>query len=286
MQIAADRVDSPHLDLCRLARAPRELARAGLFVAESREVVRRLVTDSPLDVVRVVVTPTAHRALGGLWGRLPPDVPVVTAPREVLSAVAGFDIHRGCLAFGRRAPTASTSEIVGAGAEGRRVVVLEAVSNPDNVGSIARSAWALGAHGLILDTASADPLYRKAIRTSMGATLCFPWTVTRAPIPALLAELASHGYQVLALTPRDDTVALHDLEGRVGGRVALVAGSEGRGLSAEVLASARIHVRIPMAREDGCLNVGVSVAVALACLGGGAAEVSAKGETGDPDGRY
>ena len=148
-----------------------ELARTrGIFVAEGRLVVRRLLTASSFRPRAVLVTPSAMEALeDALPAR--PDVPVYIVPKDVMEGVAGFNIHRGCLATGERPARVDWRSCV---ARARRAVVLERVGDADNVGAIFRSAAAFGAGAVLIGPACADPLYRKAIRTSMGAALTLP----------------------------------------------------------------------------------------------------------------
>ena len=165
--------------------------------------------------------------------------------------------------------------IVGAGASGltaatrlkeagRTVVVLEGVGNPDNVGGIFRSAIALGAGGLLLDPASGDPWYRKALRTSMGAVLRLPFA-RMDPWPSELGRLRPLGFHVVALSP-SGSMTIDECAARldVTSRVAFMAGAEGPGLSDAALAQSDMTVRIPVDPLTDSLNVVVAVAIALA----------------------
>ena len=237
-----------------------ELATArGVFIAEGRLVVRRLLTDSSLAIRSVLVTPTARRALqDALEAR--PEVPVFVVPPEVMARVAGFNIHRGCLAAGTR-PAPADWRVLAASA--RRVVVLERVGDADNVGAIFRSAAALDADAVLIAPGSADPLYRKAIRTSMGATLTLPFALA-APWPSMLSELARGGWTVAALTPADDAMTVRAFARLArDSRTAIVLGHEGDGLTAEALAACTHRVRIPMSSRVDSLNVATAAAIAL-----------------------
>ncbi len=174
---------------------PAALARKRLFVVEGRLPVGRLIDDRRFEIESIAATPSATHALAPLLARHS-DLSVYICEPSILEAVTGFDFHRGCLALARR-PAAALP--VSTFARASRLIALEAVGNPDNVGGLFRAALALGAAGVLLDRASADPLYRKAIRTSMGASLRVPFTRVE-PWPYGLDELKSGGFQVIALT--------------------------------------------------------------------------------------
>ena len=237
-----------------------ELARTrGIFVAEGRLVVRRLLTASSFRPRAVLVTPSAMEALeDALPAR--PDVPVYIVPKDVMEGVAGFNIHRGCLATGERPPRVDWRSCV---AEARRAVVLERVGDADNVGAIFRSAAAFGAGAVLIGPACADPLYRKAIRTSMGAALTLPFA-DADPWPATLRDLTADGWAVVALTPAADAMPLRDFTSMTRPpRVAIVLGHEGDGLTEEALAACEYKVRIPIRASVDSLNVATAAAIAL-----------------------
>lgn len=235
------------------------MARGGLFVAEGRRVVMRLLERARLPVRSVLVTDAAYRAIArSLDAR--PDVPVYVVPQQMMNAIAGFNIHRGCLALGERPAPCPWRQL----ADGAcRLVVLERVGDADNVGSIFRHGAAFGADAVLLGPGVADPLYRKAIRTSMGAALSLPFA-SIDPWPAALGELSTLGYAVLGMTPGAGAPALRDVLHRLGDRrVALVLGHEGEGLTPEALRACDLHARIPMAPGTDSLNVATAAAVAL-----------------------
>jgi tRNA G18 (ribose-2'-O)-methylase SpoU len=230
------------------------LRRRGVFVAEGRLVVRRLVEDARFSVESVLVTPAAYADMQAILE--PSAAPVFVCAPDVLSAVAKYDFHRGCLALARRpAAPPAVETLCTAG----RLLVLEGVGNPDNVGGIFRSALALGAAGVILDERSADPLYRKAIRTSMAATLRVPFA--RAPLAEALPILRARGFRLVALTPSEEAVDLRQVAWTA--NAALLLGSEGDGLSDDVLGSADVRARIPIDPVADSLNVAVAAAIAL-----------------------
>jgi tRNA G18 (ribose-2'-O)-methylase SpoU len=250
------RFDDPRVaDYARVGDAAL-LREQGLFVAEGRLVVRRLVEDGRFDVASVLVTQAARTALGDLLDRA--TCPVYLAAQDDLNALAGFNFHRGCLALAHRRPAAALDEMLGA----PLLVAAEEVGNPDNVGGIFRSALAFGAGGVILDGRSADPLYRKAIRTSMGASIRLPFAQVDQ-WPSALGRLRDAGYRVLAFTPSADADPLDGLTVTPGEPVVLLFGSEGEGLSAAAMEAAHQRVRIPVDPRSDSLNVAVAAGIAL-----------------------
>ena len=176
---------------------------------------------------------------------------------EVMNEIAGFNIHRGCLALVRR-PATPTLDRIAAGPLSR-VLVLEGVNNPDNVGGLFRSAAAFGVELVVLGPNSGNPLYRKAIRTSMGAT-SVPFV--RAPQwPGVIADLRTDGFTVIALTPRACRRAAEDV--RQVSKLALLVGSEGSGLTPEALKAATLLARIPMTPDVDSLNVTTAASIAM-----------------------
>jgi tRNA G18 (ribose-2'-O)-methylase SpoU len=238
---------------------PAAVARAGLFVAEGRWVVERLLTKSSFRTRSVLVTPIARAALTRAVGNdVLAGVPVYVVTQAVMDEVVGFNIHRGCLALAERPPVPLLDAALLAAAS--RVMVLEGVNNPDNVGGIFRSAAAFGVDLVVLGPACGDPLYRKAIRTSMAATLDVPYAAAGA-WPDALDLMRRQGWRVLALTPRLDAGSLESCARD--GRVALLLGTEGEGLSASALAQADTAVRIPTTERVDSLNVVVAGSIAM-----------------------
>jgi tRNA G18 (ribose-2'-O)-methylase SpoU len=233
------------------------LERNALFVAEGRFVVQRLIDAGRFTIESILVTPAAGVALSDRFEAL--AAPVLVVSPETMRQITGFNFHRGCLALARRpAMPAVESWFDREGA----VLVLEGVGNPDNVGGLFRTAAAFGTSGILVSASSADPLYRKAIRTSMGAVLQVPWTMAE-PWPGVLGALRAHGWRVIALTPREDAPPIDRFE-LVGHRkVALLVGAEGSGLTEAALAAADDRIRIPMAPSIDSLNVIVAAGIAL-----------------------
>lgn len=238
------------------------LRAAGVFVAEGRLVVDRLLGGSispAFEVVHVLATTAAVRALR-LDQRVPARLDVRT-PQQ-MQEVTGFNFHRGVLALVRRPSLTPVAELVRTLTGDRPLVIAEHIVDVDNVGSIFRNARALGAAAVLLDDTSADPLYRKAVRTSMGAVLDLPWTVAAGP--KVRDAVRAAGYRLLALTPIGTATPLREAMASLGHqRVAIVVGNEGDGLSDDTLAACDQRVRIPMAEGADSLNVATALAVAL-----------------------
>jgi tRNA G18 (ribose-2'-O)-methylase SpoU len=219
----------------------------------------------------VLVDVAALEAYGPLLALAGPETAVLAAPSDFLRSVVGFDFHRGILASGVR-PRDRDWRALARGA--RTLVILEALANHDNVGSIFRSTAALAGPGaaVLLTPRSCDPLYRKSLRVSIGLCLRVPFARVE-PWPEALGELREMGYEVMALTPWAAARPIGGGSGDgvggslVGGRRALVLGAEGPGLERATLAHPAITpIRIPMAAGVDSLNVGVAAAVALSHL--------------------
>jgi tRNA G18 (ribose-2'-O)-methylase SpoU len=243
------------------------LARRGIFIAEGRLIVERLLRDRAWEVRSVLVTSAALTALSAaLEAR--PDVPVFVVPQAIVAEITGVNIHRGALAAGVR-PLPRDWSGVAAGA--RSLVILERLANADNVGAIFRAAAAFGISGVLLDSATTDPLYRKAMRTSMGAALAVPFAVTGdAPdtVPAVLRLLGASGWSVIGLTPAPEAAPLVEVLSTTGNqRVAIVVGHEGDGLTTDAREACRQLARIPMpghaSAQMDSLNVSTAAAIAF-----------------------
>jgi tRNA G18 (ribose-2'-O)-methylase SpoU len=250
----------PRLDPFR--RLPERTARAGgRFVAESREVVRRMLDGGRYRPVALFATDEAFGELRDRLAALDPAPEIFIAESAVLREVAGYPFHRGCLALVERPPEPDTEHVlreVPAGAA--HVLVVDDVADPDNVGALFRNAAAFGVAAVLLTDRSAEPLYRKAIRVSMGETLCLPWA-RAAAWPALATSLRANGFTLAALTP--DGEDLERFATRAPDRLALVVGNEGAGLSPAARAACAAAVGIPMRAGADSLNVATAAAIAL-----------------------
>ena len=257
MQVPIERPDDPRLgDYVALPdpAARRRLERDELFVAEGVTAIRRLLT-SRHQLRSVLVTPHALARFAGALDAVP--CPVYVAPRDVLAATVGFDLHRGAIAAADRRPLPSLHEV---GATSRSIGVLEGLNDPENLGAIARSARAFGIDALVLDPRCIDPYYRRTVRVSMGEILHL--AVARAPSwPGDLEVLHAAGFETWALTP--DPAAEPLWAQQPPPRLALLLGAEGPGLSPAAMAAATRRVRIPIAPDVDSLNVGHAAAVAF-----------------------
>ena len=243
-------------------RRAREAA-TGVFIAEGRLVVERLL-GSHYPVRSVLVTARGLRVLGPVLQDA--DVTVYLVDADVARDLTGYDVHRGVLAAGGRLPVPGVAEVL---VSAETVIVLEDVTDQVNLGAVFRNAAALGADAVLLSPRCCDPLYRRSVRVSMGAVLALPFTYLD-PWPAALGLLSDRGFSVAALTPAPDAAPLETTAGALvdegAGRVALVLGSEGPGLSPDALARCGRTVRITMDSGVDSLNVATAAAVALHCV--------------------
>jgi tRNA G18 (ribose-2'-O)-methylase SpoU len=191
------------------------------------------------------------------------DAPVYSASYDVLRELTGFNVHRGALASFHRKALPTVSDLL---ASSRRVVVLEDMVSHTNVGAIFRCAAALGMDALVLSPSSADPLYRRSVRVSMGAVFAVPYARAES-WPGVLDDIANAAFTRVALTPAEDAVDLDEMRDRHGERLAVLFGSEGPGLTTSALDRSDVRVRIPMSGGVDSLNVATAAAVAFYVLG-------------------
>jgi tRNA G18 (ribose-2'-O)-methylase SpoU len=240
-------------------------AESDTFIVESRQCVRRLV-ESRFRVRAVCATPSALAALEPLLAAAAPTATLLEAEEPVMKTITGFPFHRGCLAIGERGTPLGVDDVVGHLGDGpATLVVLDAVSDPDNVGAIFRNALAFGAAGILLSPTAGDPLYRKATRVSVGATLHLPFARSE-DFAADLARLGAAGFALPALTPDGEPLEPTP----VPPQRALLVGAEGDGLGAVARAAADRAIRIPMAPGSDSLNVATASGIALYELARGA----------------
>ena len=237
----------------------------GIFIAESAEVLGRAL-DAGLQPRSVLVEERWLEPMAERLARVRAQgAPILVGSRDVLSSIAGFHVHRGALASMNRPPLPSVDALLAACPPRARVVVLDGIVDHTNVGAIVRSVAALGADAVLVSPHCADPLYRRAVRVSMGTVFQVPWTRLEE-WPRELDVLRAHGFVTAALALADDAITLDDLVARDLPRVALVLGAEGDGLSARVLKESDLVVRIPMQGGVDSLNVAAASAVALWAL--------------------
>ena len=234
-----------------------------MFVAESPLVIGRAM-DAGCVPLSFLMEPKHIEGRGHeILARCADDVPVYTAPLEVLTQLTGFHLTRGMLCCMLRPALPALSELCAAS---RRVAVLENVMNPTNIGAIFRSAAALGMDAVLLTAAGSDPLYRRAARVSMGTVFQVPWTYL--PEDADWQDvLNSYGFKTAAMALRDDSLSIADPRLREVEKLAVVLGTEGDGLASETIAACDYTVKIPMSHGVDSLNVAAASAVAFYQLG-------------------
>ena len=234
------------------------VGRQGLFIAEGETVLRAFVRDAPERVVSLLIDPKRRDKLAEVFAGLTDETPVYFADQAVLDAIAGFHLHRGVLAVGRKAEPIAARDLLAA-LPGRAVVLVPCgIANHDNIGGIFRNAAAFGADAVILDADCCDPLYRKAIRVSVGAVLSVP--TARLERGEDIADLlAATGFEGLALSPSASEILARL---RPAPRTAVLLGAEGPGLTPQVMARART-IGIPMANGFDSLNVATTSGIVL-----------------------
>lgn len=251
--------EDSRLDVYRDIREKDLVGRQRRFIAEGKVVINVLFSStSRFDTESLLVLENRLNGLREQLVHLPEGVEVYSVPQAVMDSVAGFHVHRGVLAVGRRKPQAHLARIVADLPEKALVVVLCGISNHDNVGSIFRNAAAFEADCVFMDETCCDPLYRKAIRVSVGATLKVPYYHGDS-IDSLIEALQEARLHMLALSPSSATsiydAARHD-------RQALLLGTEGEGLPPRLLQKLDA-ARIPMSRTFDSLNVATASGIAL-----------------------
>ena len=259
--------DAPELDVYARLTEGQLKSRAdlskGLFIAESPNVILRAL-DGGCEPVSLLME---RRHIEGQAREVVArcgDIPLYTAPLPVLTELTGFPLTRGVLCAMRRRPLPSLEEVL-SGAS--RIAVLEDVMNPTNVGAIFRSAAALGMDAVLLTPSCSDPLYRRAVRVSMGTVFQIPWThigeeLTDWPHPGL-ERLRELGFKTAAMALRDDSVPIDDPGLMAEEKLAVVLGTEGEGLADGTIADCDYTVRIPMSHGVDSLNVAAASAVAF-----------------------
>jgi tRNA G18 (ribose-2'-O)-methylase SpoU len=257
---AGDPRVTDYVGLTDAARRMRHEPEAGFFIAEGEKVAARAAA-AGYPARSLLVSPQRLAELDPALTRL--GCPVHVASYEVLQAVTGFHVHRGVLASFGRLPVPSAASVL---ETARRVVVMEEVTNHTNLGAVFRSAAGLGMDAVLLGPRSCDPLYRRAVRVSMGQVFAVPYAVL-GRWPEGLGDLRSAGFRVLALTPDAGATPLDEVHLGPQDLAALVLGAEGPGLTEEAMAASDERVRIPMAAGVDSLNVAAAAAVACWVLG-------------------
>ena len=239
----------------------------GLFIAESPKVVERAL-DAGYEPVSMLlerkhIAGQAHHIIERCK-----DIPVYTSEFEVLTKLTGFQLTRGVLCAMRRPPLPHVEEIC---ADAHRIAILENVVNPTNIGAIFRSAAALNMDAVLLTPACSDPLYRRAIRVSMGTVFQIPWTYLSDEADEWpqksIALLKKLGFKTAAMALKEDSVCIDDPKLMKEEKLAIILGTEGDGLASETIADCDYTVRIPMSHGVDSLNVAAASAVAFWQLG-------------------
>ena len=260
--------DAPELDVYARLTENQLLNRAdpqnALFVAESPLVIGRALDAGCAPVSFLMETKHVTGKGAALLARCP-GVPVYAAEEDVLTNLTGFHLTRGMLCAMRRPPLPTVEEIC---AKSRRIAVLENVMNPTNIGAIFRSAAALGMDAVLLTPGCSNPLYRRAIRVSMGTVFQIPWTFLDSswPLPGI-SELKNHGFHTVSMALRRDSVSIDDPKLSSKQKLAVILGSEGEGLLDETIENCDDTVCIPMFHGVDSLNVAAASAVAFWELG-------------------
>lgn len=238
----------------------------GIFIAESPKVIERALDAGYIPISLLMETKHVETQAREILRRCG-DIPVYTAEFEVLTRLTGFHLTRGMLCAMYRLPLPELKDIC---MNARRIAVLENVMNPTNVGAIFRSAAALNMDAVLLTSSCSNPLYRRAIRVSMGTVFQIPWTFfdsqTTWPQQGirLLHEL---GFKTAAMALSDDSVSIDDPQLMAEEKLAIILGTEGDGLAASTIADCDYTVRIPMSHGVDSLNVAAASAVAFWQLG-------------------
>jgi tRNA G18 (ribose-2'-O)-methylase SpoU len=256
--------DDPRLDdfrdLNSIDRRPDLPTGKGLVIAEGVLVVQRMLASRFTPHALLGTERRLDELKDDLAGSKGLAAPFYRTPADVMARVVGFHLNRGVLAAARRVPEPSVAQLV----EGARTIaVLEGVNDHENLGSIFRNAAGLGVDAVVFGSGCADPLYRRAVRVSMGHALLVPYARS-ANWPADLGMLKENGFRLLALTPHGDACALAGaMAAARDDRVAVLVGAEGPGLSPAALRLSEVRVRIPMSRGTDSLNVATAAALAF-----------------------
>ena len=262
---------APELDVyARLTEAQllnRFEPKKGQFIAESPKVIQRAL-DAGCVPLSILVE--KRNMVGEAWEVIERcgDIPVYTAEMDILTKLTGYQLTRGLLCAMLRPTLKSVGEIC---RDARRIVVLESVMNPTNVGAIFRSAAALGMDAVVLSPGCTNPLYRRSARVSMGTVFQIPWTIlsedmSQWPHPGM-DQLRSLGFKTVAMALTDDSISIDDPRLAAEEKLAIVLGTEGDGLACTTIADCDYTVRIPMSHGVDSLNVAAASAVAFWQLG-------------------
>ena len=258
---------APELDVyARLTEAQllnREEPAKGMFIAESPKVIERALDAGCQPVSLLMERKHIDSQAKDVIARCG-DIPVYTSSLEILTKLTGFQLTRGVLCAMRRPQLPTVEEVL---KDARRIVILESVMNPTNVGAIFRSAAALGMDAVLLTPGCSNPLYRRAARVSMGTVFQIPWTYIGSQMTdwpeSGMAKLRELGFKTAAMALRDDSVSIDDPLLLAEEKLAVVLGTEGDGLTNDTISDCDYTVRIPMYHDVDSLNVAAASAVAF-----------------------
>ena len=227
----------------------------GLFIAESPKVIRVALNAGLIPVALLCERRHIEGDASDIIARIP-NIPIYTGSRDVLAAITGYTLTRGVLCAMRRPALPSVKELC---AKAKRVVVVDDVSDTTNIGSIFRSAAALGMDAVLMGPTACDPLNRRAVRVSMGSTFLIPWT----RLEGGLEQLKACGFKTVAMALRNNSVGIADPILKHEPKLAIIMGTEGEGLPLDTIDSADYVVKIPMHHEVDSLNVAAASAIAF-----------------------
>lgn len=239
----------------------------GLFIAESPKVIERALDAGYTPISLLVEEKHIDGEARTLVARCK-NIPIYTAPFRILTQLTGFQLTRGALCAMRRPSLPAVSEII---ENAHRIAILENINNPTNIGAIFRSAAALHIDAILLTPACSDPLYRRALRVSMGTVFQIPWTYFDHKITAWPQQgmqlLHDFGFQTAAMALSDSSISINAAQLKEAEKLAIVLGTEGDGLASSTIAQCDYTVKIPMAHGVDSLNVAAASAVAFWELG-------------------
>jgi tRNA G18 (ribose-2'-O)-methylase SpoU len=250
-------LDLPELAPYRTMRRQMEQREQGIFVAEGEKVVRRLL-ESPLAVVSLLLPEKWAHEYETLLRARPETIPVYVAEKAVLETLTGFSMYQGVLAIGKVPPARTLESLLQTRVRPCLFAAVDALANAENLGALVRNAAAFGVQALLVGNTSSSPFLRRAVRSSMGTIFRLP-VVEQLALPQALRELRAHGIRCVAAHPHADASRLSQAD--FARDCCIVFGSEGYGLSAEVLEACDEAVAIPMAADVDSLNVGSAAVV-------------------------
>ncbi len=267
--IELDNFNSPELDIYARMLEVQLLTynepQPGVFLAESTKVIHRALTAGYEPISLLVEKELLETAEVNDVIERCAEVPIYTAEKQILQQLVGYNLIKGVLAAMRRKPLEALGEI---SKNARRIAVLEDVVNPTNVGAIFRSAAAMGMDAVVLTQGCSDPLYRRAIRVSMGTVFQIPWTkFPKKSEASPIEQLKTLGFKTVAMALTDDSISIDNPSLRGEEKLAIILGTEGEGLSEDTIKACDYTVKIPMAHGVDSLNVAAASAVAFWELG-------------------